>query len=136
MKSLHFVTILLIILIIIISTLILIKFNEIPSDDFSELYFNDFESLPQSMKPSEPLEFSFTVVNIENTDIAYQYIITFKNNDIETILDNNGFILNAGEKQVFQEKILIEEDFKVGLVSVKLLNKNQEIHFWIRKDDS
>ena len=116
--------------------LILIKFNEVPNNDFSELYFNEFESLPKSIKPSEPLEFSFTVVNIENTEMTYQYIVTFKNNDVETILDNNEFILNSGEKQTFQEQILIEEGFNMGLVSVKLLNKNQEIHFWIRKDDS
>ncbi|HLC73592.1 MAG TPA: hypothetical protein VJH20_03070 [Candidatus Nanoarchaeia archaeon] len=136
MKSLHFVTLLLIISILIISMLILIKFNEVPNNDFSELYFNEFESLPKSIKPSEPLEFSFTVVNIENTEMTYQYIVTFKNNDVETILDNNEFILNSGEKQTFQEQILIEEGFNMGLVSVKLLNKNQEIHFWIRKDDS
>mgnify|MGYP001606767407 CR=1 FL=1 len=115
-----------VILLIIITFLAVFNLRIQSRRDFTELYF--VNKLPKDVKVNENYNFSFVVHNLENKHTVYNYTVNLGPN-----LINQGFV-NLDHNQI----AIINQTFKVtqmnnGLipVSVKLLNKDQDIHFWV-----
>ena len=136
MKKFTLYLLLLLVLITLVSLLIFNAFQQIPKEGFSEIYFDDFNEIPTSIKLNEPLKFSFIVINKEANEENYDYIVMIKYKSKQDIIDSGSFSLKNNEINIIEETILVKEDFNLAIVSVKLLNKNQEIHFWVRQDVS
>ena len=51
--------------------------------------------------------------------------------DNESIIKRDNFNLNKNEIKNIIENLTIKENFEKALISVKLIDTNQEIHFWV-----
>ena len=111
--------------------LIISKFQQIPKSSFTEIYFNDIENIPKIAKINQPIIFSFSVSNKQNKNYNYEYELMLKIGDNESIIKRDNFNLNKNEIKNIIENITIKENFEKALISVKLIDTNQEIHFWV-----
>src|SRR3989344_3858012 len=117
-------------LIIVTLLLIISKFQQIPKSSFTEIYFNDIENIPKIAKINQPIIFSFSVSNKQNKNYNYEYELMLKIGDNESIIKRDNFNLNKNEIKNIIENLTIKENFEKALISVKLIDTNQEIHFW------
>ena len=119
-------TVVIAILILIIAVLAIFNIFAEDKAGFTELYFVD--DLPKTINMYEKYHFSFGIHNLENEDMVYNYVIYFGNKKINqayiSLEHNKTSVINQG----FIVKSEIENSTKV---SVQLLNKDQEIHFWV-----
>ncbi|MBS3149638.1 hypothetical protein J4455_03000 [Candidatus Woesearchaeota archaeon] len=118
-------------LIIVTLLLIISKFQQIPKSSFTEIYFNDIENIPKIAKINQPIIFSFSVSNKQNKNYNYEYELMLKIGDNESIIKRDNFNLNKNEIKNIIENLTIKENFEKALISVKLIDTNQEIHFWV-----
>ncbi|HEX8965191.1 MAG TPA: hypothetical protein VF820_02025 [Patescibacteria group bacterium] len=110
-------------------------------ETFTELYFENNENLPQKITTDQNFNFKnptlalftfqFSVHNKENKDMTYLY-------EVFTIIDGKKTLINTGElfiknneTQTTTEKFSAEKIFPKTEVVVNLINKNQEISFWM-----
>jgi hypothetical protein len=105
-------------------------------EKYTELYFENHLNLPKSAAIKEPQTFSFTLHNLEYKDMVYPYEIYVE----DTAGSRSGIItsevrLRHDESKTITESFEILENIKRAKVVVNLLNKNQEIHFWLGEDD-
>ena len=119
-----------ILIILILIIIILIIFNIVLSKNktgFTELYF--IGDLPKTVEINKTYSFSFGIHNFEYKITSYNYELYLQSKKI-------------GQGQVFLEHneiAVVNQSFIVRnktadnptLVSVRLLNKEQEIHFWV-----
>jgi hypothetical protein len=107
-------------------------------ENFTELYFEDYSSLPRDVSLNETYSFSFVVRNLENKDMNYEYKIVkaiFRNKSEDvTSLKKKTFKLQDKESRTFNETITIKEKFDKAKISIHLFyddDKKEEIYFWI-----
>lgn len=110
-------------------TLVLATTN-IP-ESYSELYFENHNYLPWKIESNQVYGFTFTIHNLENKDMEYAY---------EVYLDINSIRQNQEQRTVFIKKnqfLSIPINFSIktpiprSKMVVNLINKNQQIYFWI-----
>jgi hypothetical protein len=106
------------------------------SERFTELYFDNHLNLPKSNTLKQPQTFSFTIHNLENKTIDYPYEIYIE----DTAGSRSGIITNSVRISHDQVKTITESfeilaPVKRAKVVVNLMNKKQEIHFWIGEDN-
>ncbi|HLD10911.1 MAG TPA: DUF1616 domain-containing protein [Candidatus Nanoarchaeia archaeon] len=121
-------------LLFIIVLAIVIVLNVRATDSFTELFFEDPNNLPNTVKIGQKYGFVFNVYNLENNEKRYQYLVTFNYNNKEQELDRGSFVLKHNESMMIQNVISIEEKFKDGMVKVILLDEDQEIHFFVKQE--
>lgn len=103
---------------------------------FTELYF--VGNLPKTIKLYETYKFSFAIHNFENKLTTYHYAM-FLNSDK----------IDQGSISIKKDHIaIIDKDFVLGHhitaasgatgipISVRLLGKDQEIHFWLDVEET
>lgn len=113
---------------------ILLIFNLSPKQNksgFTELYF--VGDLPKTVKTNEQYNFSFAIHNLEERMMIYNCIIYLNSTKVsqdyvfldpdDIIVINHSFKVEKAQENLSLENISIP-------VSVQLLNKRQEIHFW------
>jgi uncharacterized membrane protein len=117
-----------VILILLGIVIALIVFNFILSknkEGFTELYFAG--EVPKTIDANQTYFFSFAIHNLEHKKTNYEYELYVQSNRTK-----QGYLVLEHDKT-----LEIEQNFSVSykspdepvLVSVKILNKNQEIHF-------
>jgi hypothetical protein len=128
----------LIIVALLISILIFFEHLKKTKENFTELYFEDYSSLPRDVSLNETYSFSFVVRNLENKDMNYEYKIVkaiFRNKSEDvTSLKKKTFKLQDKESRTFNETITIKEKFDKAKISIHLFyddDKKEEIYFWI-----
>src|SRR5579883_2869159 len=108
--------------------------NIIPKPEtFTELYFNNNDTLPFEILPQKTYSFSFIIHNLENKPMTYQYSAY-----IQTY--NNKIPLTKGTKSLYYDKfakipITFSTDSALlkSKVIVALVNKKQTISFWVNE---
>jgi len=121
-------TVTIIILILIITVLLI--FNIIPTEKksgFTELFFvND---LPKTIKINERYDFSFAIHNLEKKKMTYDYAVYLESKKI----DQSHITLNHDDTTTITQSFIVKDKLENTSIpiSVQLLNKNQEIHFWV-----
>lgn len=117
-------------IIILISVIIfLLIFIIIPTENksgFTELYF--INDLPKTIKMNETYDLFFAIHNLEDKKMTYNYAVYLQSKKID-----QGYVsLNHDETTIINQSFIVKnklENISIP-VSVRLLNKNQEIHFW------
>ena len=114
-------------IIIVIITLVVFRPEK---ESFTEIYFEDHESLPRYTNSNDEYSFRFTINNLENQDFKYRYKISVFE-DEEDIIEENNVLIKNGESKTLEKSIRAHIEDKAK-VQVTLVNKDQEIHFWIK----
>jgi len=120
-KNILFVFIVL--LIVLISALILFIDSEDVKAGFTELYF--VNGLPKTIEMNKEYSFSFGVHNFEEKKMDYDYAIYSQSKQI-----GQGTVTLYPDEAIVISQGFTENRSGTIPISVKLLNKNQEIHFW------
>lgn len=105
-------------------------------ENYTELYFEDHLNLSKSAALKEPQTFSFTIHNLENKTMNYTYEIYVQ----DTVGSSSGITTNSISLRHDQQKT-ITESYEIlapvtrAKVVVNLVNKNQQIHYWIGEEN-
>ena len=120
------VVIALILAMLIITLVIIFSIASENKKGFTELYF--LSDLPKTVEANKEYNFSFAISNLEKKNMDYYYIVNEKPNEIK-----QGYVnLNHGEIEIINQKFLVGNKTESPMkISVQLLNKEQEIHFWV-----
>jgi hypothetical protein len=97
---------------------------------FTELYFNNSETLPSSTTKDDPLSFSFTIHNEEGTSTVYPYTVYFQDpeGDKTTITKNTVTLPDNASTTIAISHVFKSTD-EQGSVVVDLTSLNQQIDF-------
>lgn len=102
-------------------------------ENFTELYFVDHQLLPRQVEIGEKYAFSFKVRNLENKTLDYQYEIYLTDKITRKMLKNGEFSLINGQETSIPADFETPENTGELQISVSLVNKRQEISFWVDK---
>jgi len=107
---------------------------------FTELYFEDHLSLPNKVALFKENNFKFTIHNLENKDMKHLYEVYIDLSGEKLMIDNSSVLLKNNDyktiTEVFTIMIPIAEIFQLQKVKVivNLIDKNQQIHFWMGEE--
>jgi len=102
-------------------------------ETFTELYFEDHLSLPSKIADYQENKFKFTIHNLENKDMSYPYEVYIDVNGRKLILDKKSIFIKSNEFKTIDEDFTLVLTIERVEVIVNLLNKNQQIDFWMEK---
>jgi hypothetical protein len=103
-------------------------------EPFTELYFTDPESLPGTIPqaPSE-LPISFVIHNQESRAMDYTYRVSFKDAQSSVTLPEGKVALQDGQSQSITQHLSVPQGQGRGEISVQIVNKSQQIHYWLER---
>ena len=96
-------------------------------EPFTELYFYKHQNLPKEIELHKTYPFYFTIHNYEYKRVKYIYSINVSSYAIDT----GEVTLDHDQSVTIVKSFMISESVEMAKVSVKLENRDQEIHFWI-----
>ena len=105
----------------------------IKPETFTELYFENHASLPKQITLYKEASFNFTIHNFEGKNIVYFYETEIVNGDKISKLNHGEIFLTSNESKTIREKFTLTKTFTKIMVRVKVINNNQEIHFWVEQ---
>ncbi len=99
-------------------------------EPITELYFNDIGTLP--VRNTGTVKFSFTIHNLEGTDMVYPYTVSAQFADGTTaVLDQNTIPIASGDSAKVPET-LIFKSIGTTSIAVTLPSQNEHIQFLLR----
>ncbi len=102
-------------------------------ETFTELYFENHLSLPKEITLFKEGNFKFTIHNLENKDMEYPYEVYIDLNDEKLLVDKNFVLIKNNEYKTITQTFVIITPIQRAKIVVNLIDKNQQIHFWIGK---
>ncbi|RJQ35848.1 hypothetical protein C4559_06290 [Candidatus Microgenomates bacterium] len=100
-------------------------------ETFTELYFENHLSLPNKIVYYKENDFKFTIHNLENKDMEYPYEVYIDLNGEKQIIEQSSIsIKKNGYKTISEDFTIIYPTARVKVI-VNLINKNQQIAFWL-----
>lgn len=134
MKENTVYNVLIAICLIAIITVTYFIFTTKTTEPFTELYFEDHLNLPKTIEPGKDYAFKFTVHNLENKQLDYDYQVTVETDEPFPKPINIGFItLENNETKTVEQSFKIDKEFKTAKIIVTLTDQDQEIHFWVKQ---
>ena len=112
----------------------LILATTVKPETFTELYFEDHLSLPNKVTLFKEDNFKFTIHNLENKDMEYPYEVYIDVNREKQMIDKNSVLIKNNEYKTISEDFTITITMQRVKVVVNLINKNQQIHFWMGEE--
>jgi|SRR3989338_7492400 len=106
----------------------------IPSEEsfFTEIYFENSNSLPNEVIPNEDNLFSFTVENKEELNKEYAYKVYLYLDGEKSLLEEGILNLEIGSKITKQVSFKIEEEFEQGIILITV--NSEQIYFQFKED--
>ena len=101
------------------------------NEALTELYFEDYNRLPIAGKSGAPYAFRFTIHNMENKTMDYSYNVTQQSGSTNEIIRTGSLSLQNNELKTLESTFTLASGSARTRISVNLINKNQEIHFWV-----
>lgn len=101
-------------------------------ETFTELYFENPNSLPAQIEPGKKYSFAFTIHNLENKDMAYPYIVYAVSGNQKIIFDQNTVNIKKDGYKTISEIVGPLTDARTDIVT-ELTDKNQAIDYWLEK---
>ena len=101
---------------------------------FTELYFENHLSFPDKITLFKENNFEFTIHNLENEDMEYPYEVYIDTNGEKQIIDMDSVLIKDNEYKTIAVDFTIKVLIQRSKVVVNLINKNQQIYFWIEKE--
>ena len=111
----------------------LILATTVKPETFTELYFEDHLSLPDKITLFKENNFKFTIHNLENKDMEYKYEVYIDVNGEKQMIDKSSVSIKNNEYKTISEEFTITIPMQRVKVVVNLINKNQQIHFWMEE---
>lgn len=102
-------------------------------EPFTELYFDNIESLPQKATPGQSVSVSFVIRNLENQQFQYQYAITFTDSQGAVRLYEGDVQIQSSQSQTITHNVVVPDGQGRGKVGVQLTNKGQSVHYWLER---
>jgi hypothetical protein len=102
-------------------------------ETFTELYFEDHLSLPSKITYNRENKFKFTIHNLENKDMNYPYEVYIDVNGGKQVIDKKSIFIKNNESKTIDEDFTLVLTIERVEVTVNLINKNQQIDFWMEK---
>lgn len=103
-------------------------------ETFTELYFEDHLSLPKEITLFKENNFKFTIHNLENKDMGYPYEVYMDINGEKQMIDKSSILIKNNEYKTITEDFTITIPMQRFKVAVNLINKNQQIDFWMGEE--
>ncbi len=104
------------------------------SQVFTELYFESHLSFPNKITLFEENNFKFTIHNLENKDMEYPYEVYIDTNGEKQIIHMDSVLIKNNEYKTISIDFTIKVPMQRSKVVVSLIDKNQQIFFWIEKE--
>jgi len=105
--------------------------NLIPVPErFTELYFQDPATLPNSVAKGKTLSFSFVIHNVEGATTTYPYVAYFESSDnTKSVLQNGNVSLSDNESTTIAVAHTFAAAAGTGTIVVDLPTLSQQIDF-------
>lgn len=101
----------------------------------TELCFESHHLLPGEIRLNEEINFEFTICNLEGEDLEYIYEVFMLWQNQKTIIGRDSIFIKKNESETINQKFLLDEWIAGRIkIVVNLVNKNQQIHFWVDMD--
>ena len=112
----------------------LVTLDLIPrTENFTELYFNQNATLPDTAIGNQEIQFAFVIHNLEATDMRYVYAVSVLAQGKRYVVERGNVVVKTNYYYVKNEQIrLINSPGRQNVV-VELINKHQSIDFWTGK---
>ena len=101
---------------------------------FTELYFENHLSFPDKITLFKENNFKFTIHNLENKDMEYQYEVYIDTDGEKQIIHMGSVLIKYNEYETIAVDFIIKAPMQRSKVVVNLINKNQQIFFWIEEE--
>ena len=102
------------------------------SESYTELYINDYSSIPTHLAPKEKVSFSFTVANHSGHADAYPYTVYYLNADQQPItLDEGTVTLNDSQTNSLESTFATKATSTYTTIYITLPTVQQTVHFTI-----
>ncbi len=111
--------------------------NVVPKPEtYTELYFEDYESLPRASVSGQNLSFNFVIHNLEGEEVTYRYKVYFAYSagDEVTFKEGKVTVPKGSYESVNISHTFFNSDLK-GKVVVELVDFNQHIDLLLPKND-
>ena len=103
-------------------------------ETFTELYFEDHLSLPKEITLFKENNFKFTIHNLENKDMLYPYEVYIDVNGEKQSIDKSSVLIKNNEYKTITQTFIITTPIQRAKIVVNLINKNQQIDFWMGEE--
>jgi hypothetical protein len=103
----------------------------VKAETFTELYFEDHTNLPKDTNLYEEKTFKFTVHNLEYKTMTYPYEVYIDFEGEKQMIDEGSISLKQNQYKTIEESYLLTYPTQRVKIIVNLINKNQQIDFWI-----
>lgn len=98
-------------------------------EKFTELYFEKYADLPNSISTNTPVSFSFTIHNLEGQDMNYPYNMYIKDDFGTTTVKSSSVLIKNQEYKTITESYKFKSVNSQKTLFVELPSKHQELHF-------
>jgi hypothetical protein len=103
-------------------------------EKFTELYFTQHQQLPKFVQPGQEYQFAFAIINHEQKNMEYAYIVELWTETDTRELGRGTLLLQNNERQTVEQSFIVSDFPGRGVVTVKIENMPQTIHFGIQID--
>jgi hypothetical protein len=103
------------------------------TESFTELYFNQNATLPDTATANQEIHFAFVIHNLETTDMQYVYAVSVIAHGKRYIVDHGNVVVKINHYYVKNEQMRLINSPGRQDVIVELTNKRQSIDFWTGK---
>jgi hypothetical protein len=110
-----------------------ISISKVQPETFTELYFDDNLDLPSKVIPRHPYFFQFTLHNVEGKDMEYPYEVYVEIGQDKLIFDKGMVLVKQNDYKTIHESFAAASVLPKSEIIVDLINKNQQIDFWIEE---
>ncbi|MBE3088677.1 MAG: hypothetical protein IMZ41_00175 [Actinobacteria bacterium] len=100
-------------------------------ETFTELYFENHLSLPKKVTLFKENNFKFIIHNLEDKDIEYALEVFIDTGGEKYVVDKKTILIKKNEYKTITEDFIVTIPSQRAKVVVNLINKNQQIDFWI-----
>ena len=102
---------------------------------FTELYFENHLSLPGRITLFKENNFKFTIHNLENKDMEYPYEVYIDTNGEKQIISTDSVLIEDNGYKTISVVFTITIQIPRSRVVVNLIDKNEQINFWIAVEE-
>ena len=99
---------------------------------FTELAFNDVNSLPSTISSSNQVKFSFMIHNVGGKTVSYPFVITLENGNEYKTLESGKVILDSNGIVNIPENLSVQSTSQRQEVVITLTSLKQSIDFWLK----
>jgi hypothetical protein len=97
-------------------------------ESFTEIYFTDYLKLPRTIEEGKKFEFSFVIVNSENRDINYNYIVRIVSPGLKQLIKSDIIKVDNGQSGKINVSFLPKESINNGTINVELVGMSHRLH--------